>query len=72
MMDANNDWLDKISNIFRAFVDEMQLTDPLHKKFGSKSITNTIYSKGSRQIDFTQTDSSIEPVIKKIGTLDLH
>ena len=73
MMDPNNDdWLDKSSKLFKAFVDEMPLSDPLHKTFGSKGITHITYSRGTRRIDFILVDLTIGPVIKKIETLGLH
>ena len=72
MMDANNEWLDTGSNEFQSFVDEMNLVDPLHQKFGNNEMTSTTYSRGRCRIDFILVDSVIVPAIDRIGTRGLH
>ena len=72
MLDANDTWLESGSKEFRAFVEEMQLIDPLFNKFSEDGLTPTTYARGTRRIDFILVDSALEPFIKRIGTLGLH
>ena len=72
MVDDNDDWLQTISNLFKAFVKEMHLVDPYYEKSKTSGLTSTIYLQGSCQIDFILVDSTIFPSIKCIGTLGLH
>ena len=72
MMDANDDWLDSSSKVFRAFLEDMQPLDPLYEKFGAEGVTDTTYARGKRCIDFIIVHSTIVPAIKRIGTLGLN
>ena len=72
MMDANDDWLEKSSKIFQSFIEELQLQDPLHQKFGQDGVTPATYARGTNRLDYILVDSTILPAIKKIGTLGLH
>ena len=72
MMDANDDWLDSKSTAFRSFLERVQLVDPMHNKFSDGGITPTTYARGIRRIDFIFVDATIEPAIKRIGSLGLH
>ena len=46
MMDANDDWTEKGSKTFQAFISDLHLIDPLHDKYGSQ--LQATYSRGHR------------------------
>ena len=67
MMDANDQWTDKGSKTFQAFITSLNLYDPLHKKYAT-SLQQT-YVRGPRRLDYFLVCRSFEPAIEGIGTL---
>ena len=51
MMDANEDWTKKDGKELKAFVDKVQLRDPLYERHYNKEVTPT-YARGTKQIDY--------------------
>ena len=72
MMDAHDDELNSTAKTFQSFLEWVQLIDHLHKKFKDEGLTTSIYSRGSRRIDYIFVDATMEPVIKRLGSLGLH
>ena len=52
MTDANDDRLEWTSKTFQNFIDELQLVDPLHQKFGQDAMTPVTYARGSKRLDY--------------------
>ena len=73
MMDANDDWTnEKQGQQFWEFMQECNLTDPMHDRFKSSGLTPSTYARGSQRIDYILVDTTISPSIKQIGSLGLH
>ena len=47
IMDANDNWLQTSSKVFRVFVKEMHIVDPYHDKFKISGLTGTTYAQAS-------------------------
>ena len=71
MMDANEDWTKKDGKELKAFMDKVQLRDPLYERHYSDEVTPT-YARGTKRIDYILMDASLMGAVRRIGTLGLH
>eukprot|EP00956_Cyclotella_meneghiniana_P016019 scaffold25072_cov68-Cyclotella_meneghiniana.AAC.2 len=71
MMDANEDWTKKDGKELKAFMDKVQLRDPLYERHYGEEVTAT-YARGTKRLDYILMDAALLGSVRRIGTLGLH